>query len=92
LVHIGSNTRLLAVSQASKAIERPHMMADLLGFSSNQWNASSLETSHESFDSIALPAKYNIHDMHNEHKVKDASVTNTSTTPSQWSSAAGVRP
>jgi hypothetical protein len=46
-------------------------MADLLGVSSNQWTASSLETLHESSDLAACPATHDMHETHDMHDLHD---------------------
>jgi len=61
--HIGSNTRLLTVSQASEAIETQRTMPDSLGSSSNHWTAGGSETSQKTSDFTALPAMHDMHDM-----------------------------
>jgi hypothetical protein len=69
--HIGSNTRLLTESQGSEEIESERTMGDSLGLCSNQSTASGSETSQESSDITALPAKHDTHDT------QDVSFTDT---------------
>jgi hypothetical protein len=73
--HIGSNTQLLTVSQASEAIDLQRTMADLLGLSLNQWTAGGSETLHESSDFTALPTTHNTHGTHYIHDTQDVSFT-----------------
>jgi len=58
-------------SQASEFSETQHMMANLLGASSNRWTASGLEISHKFSNFTALPA------THGTHHMNDASFTDT---------------
>ena len=72
--NIGSNTRLLTVSQASEAIKTERPMAVSLGPDSDEWTDGSSEALQENSDFAALPA---IHDTNNTHNVSLTDKINT---------------
>jgi len=74
--HIGSNTRLLTVSQASDAINIQCNILNLHGLSSNQWTVYVSETWQEPCYFVALSAKRDMHDTHDAHDTQHIRFTN----------------